>query len=603
MKEKVKSFLKCNWVFIFLVVVLQVKSMMLLSMLRTPGSASMNFGIMYFTPPAIWAHIAIVTLIASFVYLFKGKGRMWAAIVIDILVTILFIADIWYYRVNGTFLSIRHIIEPGIFNPIGKSLFNFKPIDLLFLLDFVILFLVYKFTGLKNVKYKSSLKTRLIAFISVFGISAIVIGFGHYYLDIAKKSDKVLFRIAWAPFQTFSDISPLGYHGYDIYYYTNKEMTLTDAEKNEIKTWFDENKEDLPDNKYKGMFEGKNLIAIQVESLENFVIGQKVYGQEITPNINKLLKNSLYFDNIKEQNNSGISSDCDLMVNTSMLPVRNGSTFFGYPWTEYNTLQDLLNSKGYNTISTHPEVPGNWNWAEAHKSFKADKIWDASQFDQSEVIGLGMSDESYLKQIGDKLKNEKQPFYTFLVTLTSHGPFEVPEDKQYLNLPEDLNENMLGAYFQSVRYTDEAIGKFINQLKEEGLLENTVIMLYGDHCGVHKFYEDDIKDSPLEGDWWKDNEKEIPFMIYNPSIQGETISKEGGQIDFLPTIAYLLGFNRDAFDSTAMGRVLVNTNRNAIILNDGEIVGNPTPKEKAHLEKSFNIADMVIQGNYFKNNQ
>ncbi|MGV2805006.1 sulfatase-like hydrolase/transferase [Clostridium perfringens] len=602
MKEKVKSFLKCNWVFIFLVVVLQVKSMMLLSMLRTPGSASMNFGIMYFTPPAIWAHIAIVTLIASFVYLFKGKGRMWAAIVIDILVTILFIADIWYYRVNGTFLSIRHIIEPGIFNPIGKSLFNFKPIDLLFLLDFVILFLVYKFTGLKNIKYKSSLKTRLVAFIGVFGISAIVIGFGHYYLDIAKKSDKVLFRIAWAPFQTFSDISPLGYHGYDIYYYTNKEMTLTDAQKNEIKTWFDENKEDLPDNKYKGMFEGKNLIAIQVESLENFVIGQKVYGQEITPNINKLLKNSLYFDNIKEQNNSGISSDCDLMVNTSMLPVRDGSTFFGYPWTEYNTLQDLLNSKGYNTISTHPEVPGNWNWAEAHKSFKANKIWDASQFNQSEVIGLGMSDESYLKQIGDKLKKEKQPFYTFLVTLTSHGPFEVPEDKQYLNLPEDLNKNMLGAYFQSVRYTDEAIGKFINQLKEEGLLENTVIMLYGDHCGVHKFYEDDIKDSPLEGDWWKDNEKEIPFMIYNPSIKGETISKEGGQIDFLPTIAYLLGFNRDSFDNTSMGRVLVNTNRNAIILNNGEIVGNPTPKEKAHLEKSFNIADMVIQGNYFKNN-
>ncbi|WP_283672668.1 LTA synthase family protein [Clostridium perfringens] len=602
MKEKVKSFFKCNWVFIFLVITLQIKSMLLLSMLRTPGSRGINFDLMYFTPPAWWTHIAIVTLIASFVYLFKGKGRMWAGIVIDILVTILFVADIWYYRVNGTFLSIRHIIEPGIFNPIGKSLFNFKPIDLLFLLDFVILFLVYKFTGLKNVKYKSSLKTRLIAFISVFGISAIVIGFGHYYLDIAKKSDKVLFRIAWAPFQTFSDISPLGYHGYDIYYYTNKEMTLTDAEKNEIKTWFDENKEDLPDNKYKGMFEGKNLIAIQVESLENFVIGQKVYGQEITPNINKLLKNSLYFDNIKEQNNSGISSDCDLMVNTSMLPVRNGSTFFGYPWTEYNTLQDLLNSKGYNTISTHPEVPGNWNWAEAHKSFKADKIWDASQFDQSEVIGLGMSDESYLKQIGDKLKNEKQPFYTFLVTLTSHGPFEVPEDKQYLNLPQDLNENMLGAYFQSVRYTDEAIGKFINQLKEEGLLENTVIMLYGDHCGVHKFYEDDIKDSPLEGDWWKDNEKEIPFMIYNPSIQGETISKEGGQIDFLPTIAYLLGFNRDAFDSTAMGRVLVNTNRNAIILNDGEIVGNPTPKEKAHLEKSFNIADMVIQGNYFKNN-
>lgn len=603
MKEKVKGFLKCNWVFIFLVVILQLKSMMLLSMLRTPDSASMNFATMYFTPPAWWAHIAIITLIASFVYLFKGKGRIRTAVVIDILVTILFIADIWYYRVNGTFLSIRHLIEPNIFNPIGKSLFNFKPIDLLFLLDFVILFFVYNFTGLKNIKYKSTLKTRLMAFGSIFVISAAVIGFSHNYIDIQGKSDKSFLRIAWAPFQTFSDTSPLGYHGYDVYYYASRGTDLSDAEKNEIKTWFDENKEDLPDNEYKGIFEGKNLIAIQVESLENFVIGKEVYGQEITPNINKLLKHSLYFDNIKEQNNSGISSDCDLMVNTSMLPVRDGSTFFGYPCTEYNTLQDLLNSRGYNTISTHPEVPGNWNWAEAHKSFRADKIWDANQFDQSELIGLGMSDESYLRQVGERLKTEKQPFYTFLVTLTSHGPFEIPEDKQYLDLPKDLNENMLGAYFQSVRYTDEAIGKFINQLKEENLLDNTVIMLYGDHCGVHKFYEEDIKNAPLEGDWWKDNGKEIPFLVYNPSLKGEIISKEGGQIDFLPTIAYLLGFNRDAFENTSMGRVLVNTNRNSIILNDGEIVGNPTKEEKEHLEKSFRISDMVIQGNYFKNNK
>ena len=350
------------------------------------------------------------------------------------------------------------------------------------------------------------------------------------------------------------------------------------------------------------MLQGKNVIALQVESLENFVIGKKVYGQEITPNINKLLKNSLYFDNIKEQNNSGTSSDCDIMVNTSILPVREGTTVFGYPWAEYNTLQKILKSKGYSTVSTHPEVPGNWNWAEVHKAFKADEIWDAHQFDQSEIIGLGMSDESYLRQVGERLKSQKQPFYTFLVTLTSHGPFDMPKDKQYLNLPEDLNENMLGAYFQSVRYTDEAIGEFINQLKEEGLLDNTVIMIYGDHGGVHKFYEDKIKDAPLERDWWKDDEKEIPFLIYNPSINGETISKEGGQIDFLPTIAYLLGFNRDTFDNTAMGRVLVNTNRNASILNNGEIVGNPTPEEKAHLEKSFNIADMIIQGNYFKNN-
>lgn len=77
----------------------------------------------------------------------------------------------------------------------------------------------------------------------------------------------------------------------------------------------------------------------------------------------------------------------------------------------------------------------------------------------------------------------------------------MPEDKKYLNLPKELDDNMLGKYFQSVRYTDEAIGKFIAELDKEGLLDNTVVMIYGDHCGVHKFYEQDIENAPLDGDW------------------------------------------------------------------------------------------------------
>lgn len=602
MEQKFKNLIKRNWLFVFMVIMLQLKSMILLSMLRTPNSSSINLGGIYFGAPVIWAHLAIIVLICSPIFFFKEKGRLRAAIIIDILVTIVFVADIWYYRANGTFLSFRHLIHNEIFNPIEKNLLNFRFVDLIFFIDFIILCLIYKFVKKEKIIEKA-LHVRVIKAVSIFLISVFVIGGGYYYVDIKQMlSGKNLFRLSWAPFQTFSDMSPLGYHGFDFYFYRDKNKTLANEEAVDIENWFNDNKENLPDNEYKGIVKGKNVIAIQVESLENFVINQKVYGQEITPNLNKLLSNSLYFNNIYEQNSSGTSSDADLLVNTSVFPVRKGTTFFSYPWTRYNTLQNLLNYEGYTTISTHAELPGNWNWAEAHKSFGAEKIWDIGVYNQDEIIGLGLSDESYLKQISEKLKNENTPFYAFMTTLTSHGPFEIPEDKKYLNLPKELDENMLGAYFQSVRYTDEAIGKFLNELEKNKQLDNTVVMIYGDHCGVHKFYEKDIENSPLEGNWWKDNQKKIPFIIYSKDLQSEVISKAGGQSDFLPTISYLLGMDRSKFENSSMGRVLVNTERDATILNNGDIIGNPKDeKELNHLKETFRIADLIIEKNYFGN--
>ncbi|MDU3523488.1 LTA synthase family protein [Clostridium sp.] len=602
MKKKFKKIVLNNWLFILMVLILQAKSMLLLSMLRTTNSSSINFSTMYFGVPAIGAHLVIITLILSIMFLFKYKGKMWTALIINVIITILFIADIWYYRNNGTFLSIRHLLHPEIFNPIGKNLINFRPVDLLFVIDFIVFFILFKFDKLRKYNDKSRLSLRILKTAIVFSLSALIIFISHYIIDIKGTIPGQSFlRLSWAPFQTFSDMSPLGYHGFDLKYFVGRNKELSDSDINDVQSWINNNKEDIPDNEYFGMLKGKNLIAIQVESLENFVINKKVYGQEITPTLNKLLSGSLYFDNIYEQNNSGTSSDCDLMVNTSIFPIRATSTFPTYPWTKYNSLQNILNNEGYTTISTHAELPGSWNWAEPHKSFGADKLWDINEFNIDEVIGPGLSDESYLKQIANKIKSENQPFYTFIATLTSHGPFEMPEDKKLLNLPKELDDNMLGGYFQSVRYADEAIKLFIEELEKNGQLDNTVLMIYGDHGGVHKFYEEEIKDAPLNENWWQENDKKIPFIIYNKDLKATTISKAGGQVDFLPTISYLLGVERSKFDNTSMGRVLVNTNRNATILNNGDIMGTPKDEnEEKHLKDVFKIADDIIEGNYFK---
>ncbi|MBL4930208.1 LTA synthase family protein [Clostridium paridis] len=599
-----RKFIKYIDVFaIITYILLVIKSDIYLAMIRTNGSASIDFKLMYFGKPDILAHLVFPLIVVSFSYLFKGKGKIGYNLIINTLISIFFIADIWYYRSNGTFLSISNILYPSTFNPLHKNLFNFKPVDLIFVIDiFISIILIIK-TNVFKKTYEVS--RSIIAFIVLFLLGVGYTSYAHYAIDVADKTkgEKMLFRTCWAPFQSMSNMSPLGYHAYDIYEYLvlNRTEKLSDSDKTQIANWFEYNNENLPDNKYKGMLQGKNLIAIQVESLENFVIGQKAYGQEITPNLNRLLSNSLYFSGVHEQNNSGTSSDADFMINTSVFPIREGATFFRYPQREYTTLAELLKDKGYNSLSTHPEVAGNWNWAPVHQgSLKFDKTLDITSYNVDEVIGLGLSDQSYLNQVADKLTALKQPFYGYMVTLTSHGPFDIPDNKKLLKLPEEFDKTILGSYFQSVRYTDEAIGNFIKKLDSEGVLKNSVIMIYGDHTGVHKFYPDKLKDVKFEGNWWQPNDMKIPYIIYNPSINGEEFKVNGGGVDILPTISYLLGVDRKEFGSTSMGRVLVNTNRDATVLNSGEIIGTPKDaKEEQHLKETLDVANKVVLGNYF----
>ncbi|WP_300386589.1 LTA synthase family protein, partial [Clostridium sp.] len=457
MKKHLKNTLYNNWSFIITCIFIQLKSMIILSMLRTENSSSISLTSIYFTKPFILGHFLIIISFFSIIFLFKPKSRFKVSILINLLISILFVLDIFYYRSNGAFLSYKHLLHPEIFNPTNSNLFNFRIVDLLFIIDFIPLILINRFISkLKiNKSYNEKLYFRIIKTALIFISSISLISIYHTKIDITKEITGInFFSLSWAPFQTYSDMSPLGYHFYDIAYFNNKEKDLSIEEEKEIAQWLEINKEDLPDNKFKGLLKGKNIIALQVESLENFVINQKVYGQEITPNLNKLLKSSIYFNNIYEQNNSGTSSDADLMVNTSIFPVRSLSTFPTYPWVKYNTLQNLLEKNNYNSLSTHAEAAGNWNWAENHKSFGTDKILDISNYNVDEVIGLGLSDESYLKQVANKITALDLPFYTFVTTLTSHGPFNMPDDKKYLDIPEDLDNTILGAYFQSIRYTD-----------------------------------------------------------------------------------------------------------------------------------------------------
>lgn len=600
-KDKLKD-LKADIFFHFTFFCILIKSVLFIGLIPVDTASHFDFFHAFYSVPPVLIYCAFTTLFLSFAFLFKNRGRVWFYLIFDIIITTFFIGDLWYYRGFNSFLSPHLLKETSNLDNLSGSVFSMlHSVDFIFIIDIIFLLFII----IKTKKMYTKVRRNVFLFLFVFAISVSYLGYGHYKIDILKKGyeNQMVFRSSWAPNQTVSNLTPIGYHLFDTYNYLkeSKQYVLNEDEKKEIKTWFEEKQEVLPDNKYKSMFKGKNLIVIQVESLENFVINQKIDGQEITPNLNKLLKNSFYFDNFYEQVYNGTSSDADLMTNTSIFPTRSGSTFFRFPYNTYNSMPKILKNHSYSTTAIHPDKGSYWNWMPALTSIGFEKCIDSSHFKQDENIGLGLSDGSYLKQIEPIIAKEKQPFYTFFVTLTSHAPFDIPSKYRDLKLSSSLDNAKLGGYFQSINYTDKHLGKFLDSLDKDGILDNTVVVIYGDHCGIHKYYQDEVVKVKPSEDWWIDNHTKIPLIIYQKNSSGETIHTSGGQIDTMPTICYLLGMDTKEYANTSVGRNLLNTNKDFSVLANKKYIGKEVSEQEKLFEiQGIDISNTILKGNYFK---
>ena len=549
-------------------------------------------------------YISFTLVALSFSLLFKSKGRIIYLFVIDGFITLLTLIDVMYFRGFLTVPSVLIIFQTANLDNLGGTLSSMlSPLDIVFFIDFILLglYVFYTKASLKT-SIKRSFKTFLILFILPL-IYIFYIPFNINVLNNKDVSDAYLFD-GLDPTNTTRYFSSLGYHAFDLYtvYRDSKPYTLTTEEETSATEYFDWKNENLPKNEYGGLSKGKNLIVIQVESLENFIIGKEINGQKITPILDNLISKGLYFPNIYEQVNEGTSSDCDLMINTSMLPLRRGSTFFRYPNTKYNSLPIILKSNGYDTASIHPDKGSFWNYANALKGGIAfDNFIDYFSFEPNELIGMGISDKTYFNQVVPKLKGFKTPFYAHTITLSNHGPFDLPSELRQLSLDPELNASELGGYFESVHYTDAQIGGFIDNLDKEGLLDNSIVVITGDHTGVHKYYNNGINALSNKQDWYLDNgNPTVPLIIYDKSLkEGKTFDTIGGQIDIMPTMLYLLGVDPSKYENTAFGRNLLNTNRSFAVITNGTIKGtNLTAEDEKQINNSLELSDKMIRANY-----
>jgi phosphoglycerol transferase MdoB-like AlkP superfamily enzyme len=322
----------------------------------------------------------------------------------------------------------------------------------------------------------------------------------------------------------------------------------------------------VPDEFF-GMARGKNLVLLQVEAMQGWVIDARVRGTEITPFLNQLARErAMYFKNLWDQTSSSPTADSEYLTLNSLHPMPDAAVVFRFSGNDFVALPGLLSRQGYSTFSAHAYERGFWNRATIHPRYGFQQSFFDRELGHSPKMGWGMSDKVFLRRGLERIDRTKAPFMAFLITLTSHHPYGyIPPEERHIDvtgLPE-----MLAGYVTSMRFVDEALSEFFGALGTRPYAKDTVVVIYGDHESRLLMdapaQEQARKALSLDAQTINDLSKrshatrKIPLLVVMPdSKQGRTFEKVGGQIDISPTLLHLFGMPKP---KSMIGRPLFGT--------------------------------------------
>ncbi|WP_199622278.1 LTA synthase family protein [Paenibacillus alkalitolerans] len=320
-----------------------------------------------------------------------------------------------------------------------------------------------------------------------------------------------------------------------------------------------------------GAAKGRNLIVVQLESFENFLIGMEVGGKAVTPVLNELLKDSFYFSNVYHQTSQGNTSDAEFIMNTSFYPPANGAASQTYGSKRLPSLPRILKSLGYTSITLHTNDVKFWNRNEMYPALGFDNYYDKRFFGEEDKIAFSASDEVLYRKTSEQLiqlKEQNKPFYAHVISMSSHHPFLPPPEKEMLRLPEEWEGTDVGNYLKMTNYADRALGQFIEQLKAAGIWDISMLVVYGDHFGLSshslKANELELLETQFGQEYDLRTVHNIPIIIAIPGVTdgGKQFDNVGGQVDFMPTVANLLGISLK--NHVYFGQDLLNFRKNVL---------------------------------------
>lgn len=551
-------------------------------------------------PRVAWVAVSalpVIALLLTPAVLLRGRARTAYLVGMDLLASVLLYADLLNARASGRLLSVHTLARPSGFQDMGASVWAMvRWWDPLLFLDLLTLGAVVLIARIRKVPPRWPAVPRLprlvgrvlhrlrrgrIRLVAVVVITAIAA----FAAQIATLTADPGLRVA--------ALSPLGAHAYEGYEeLIDTNNRLTPEERERVGEWFQANAaytEVAPEHQdLVGILEGRDLYMVQFESLEQVVLGAHPHGEEVTPTLNRWAQESIVFDHVQAQVRDGSSSDGELLMLAGVYPVESGAAFLRFPDNAgYTTLATLLRGQGYDAIALHNDSETFWNRDRVYPHLGFERYIGEESFASGTPLGLGLADTDLFDQALRELSSVQSPHFMYLITTTSHLPWELPEELQELDLPGD---DATSRYLQTVHYTDRALAAFEADLAERGLLDQSAIIVVGDHEGPHRY-------APEDEAWMDGNDGRVPFLVYIPGSEGRRISTPGGQIDVLPTIAQLMGVPNEEFAGEVMGRTLLGPTSGSAVTPEGQVLSGAEGVDL--LRQAYEISDLAVGSDWF----
>ena len=384
----------------------------------------------YLSVKPIIADLAIAIAIGAFGYILKPKHRFNYYLGMNIFLTAICMINSVYYTFYTSFASISMLSLTQYVGAVGDAVVE----NVLQLKDLVYIFsplaLIYVHLKLKKTNYykrvevRSERKKRVGKTLTVAAALAIIFIITMTPLDISRfakqwNKEYIVMRFGIYVYQANDVITSIQPKISAIFGY--------DKANANFQAYFAGN-EDVKTNRYTNIFEGKNVIVIHAESMQTNAIGLEFNGVPVTPTLNRLVNEGMYFSNFYSQVSVGTSSDAELTFNTSLMPTKSGTAFVSYSDRTYISTPSLLKEKGYYTFSMHANNGDFWNRRIMHQNLGFERFYSKSDYEvlEENIIGLGLNDKEFFKQSVEKIKkiDKKQDnWYGVMIMLTNHTPF------------------------------------------------------------------------------------------------------------------------------------------------------------------------------------
>ncbi len=547
-KFNLSQSLKNNYIIYIFVISSLINSTLLL--FTTTGLGNIRF---------ILSDLVILLLICSFSFLVK-KRNLYFLIFSIILSSICCINSVYYNNYND-FASV-YLFETMFqaFKLPSEAVTSvFQVSDFIFIWQILLMIILYRMN--KYEKNVINFKRSLLVTFSLFVI----------ILLTCTSNDIYRFTHDWNKSYVVRNFGIYSYQVNDIFT-VMKKFICPNCGKDEAQVIFDEyfRNKGTEENEYTNIFKDKNILFIHAESVQQMFLNSEINNQVITPNLNKLASEGLYFSNYYSQESVGTSSDTEFTITNSILPVGTGTVFINYDYNNYQSMIKSFEEIGYYTFSMHGNICEYWNRSQMYQAIGYDRFYCYNDYDLTDQIGIGLSDKSFFSQSADiisDIHNNHDKFYGTLIMLTNHTPF-YNDGKVEFDVG-NMEGTKIGNYLKLLHYADEAIGEFITKLDDLGVLEDTVIVIYGDHDAKFtiKQYEEYLgKDIDF---YEYEQLTKVPLIIWtkDKQVQGE-ITKIMGAYDVMPTLANMFDFEYEY----ALGHDIFSIDENIVVFPNGNWV-------------------------------